>query len=320
MNYTELNDKLYKLNKSELSNKNNIYESIKNYHGCINYYDFLPTMEGQEYFISKHNRFKPVEPHIHSTCEISYIYNGECTEYINNEKIVLKEGDLVILDRKVPHSIEATDINDIMLNFQMKQNFFDTSFLQQLWGNSPIGNIIASLITNKNENSFLIFHTKDNPMIQQTIKNILCEHYDYKIGSQQIINSYMMILFTQLLRSSKYYSHLEVKNKLNNVLLADLLGYIEKNYVEGNLNNVAKHFCFSTTHISRLLKNSTGKTFKELVHEQRLNQAKYLLCSTEMPIYQISEQIGYTNLNYFYEKFKEHYKIHPQKYRTKHKL
>lgn len=320
MNYVDLEKKLYSFNKREIAHMNQKYPSTKDYNGEINYFDFIPQVGGQEYFISKHNRFKPVTPHIHGTCEISYIYTGECIQYINGEKIILQKGDIIILDRKVVHSIEATGEKDIMINFQMQRNFFTLSFLQQLWGNSIVGDTIASIISDKEDNNFLIFHTGNDLVISQSIRNILCEHYDPQIGSHQMINAYMMILFGQLLRSTQYYVDMMTPIQSKSVSIADILGYIEKNFVEGNLEKAAKQFSFSTTHISRILKKSVGKSFKELIHEQRLKQAVYLLKSTNIPIYAIADQIGYTNLNYFYSKFKDKCGILPKEYRCKHQI
>ncbi|MDF2884795.1 MAG: hypothetical protein K0R54_5365, partial [Clostridiaceae bacterium] len=223
----------------------------------------------------------------------------------------------LILDKKVVHSIEATGKNDIMINFQMQRNFFTLSFLQQLWGNSIVGDTIASIISDREDNNFLIFHTGNDLIIRQSIKNILCEHYDHQIGSHQMINAYMMILFGQLLRSTQYYVDLMTPIQSKSISIASILGYIESNFVEGNLEKAAKQFSFSPTHISRILKKSIGKSFKELIHEQRLKQAAYLLKSTNTPIYSISEQIGYSNLNYFYSKFKEKFGMLPMEYRKR---
>lgn len=317
MNYLTLEKELYTLSEKEIVNMNKIFPSTRDYDGEIMYFEFIPEIEGQEYFISKHNRFKPVMPHIHGTCEISYIYDGECTQYINGEKILLQKGDILILDKKVVHSIETTGKNDIMINFQMQRNFFTLSFLQQLWGNSIVGDTIAAIISDREDNNFLIFHTGNDLIIRQSIKNILCEHYDHQVGSHQMINAYMMILFGQLLRSTQYYVDLMTPIQSKSISIANILGYIESNFVEGNLEKAAKQFSFSPTHISRLLKKSIGKSFKELIHEQRLKQAAYLLRSTNTPIYSISEQIGYSNLNYFYSKFKEKYEMLPMEYRKK---
>ncbi|WP_238902937.1 AraC family transcriptional regulator [Clostridium sp. YIM B02506] len=316
MDYKSLEKKLYILNDKETIYKTQTYPSPKEYTGEVYFYKFTPETDGQEYFISKQNRFRPVTPHLHGTCEINYIYSGEFVQYINGEKIKLQKGDIIILDKKVVHSIEGAGEKDILINIQMQSSFFNLTFLQQLWGNSIVGDTIASIISDKQDNNYIIFHTNRNIVVRQSIKNILCEYYDHlQIGSQQMINAHMMILFGQLLRSTQYYVDMISPIPSKSVSIASILHYIETNYVEGSLEKTANHFLFSPTHISRILKKSTGKSFKELVHEQRLKQAIFLLKSTNLPAYSIAEQVGYTNLNYFYLKFKEKYGVLPKEYK-----
>ncbi|WP_411354486.1 helix-turn-helix domain-containing protein [Trichococcus shcherbakoviae] len=54
---------------------------------------------------------------------------------------------------------------------------------------------------------------------------------------------------------------------------------------------------------------------KTLVKELRLNNACILLKNTDTPIEIISEQIGYRNVTFFYQKFKQAYDMTPHEYR-----
>lgn len=279
-------------------------------------YAFFPKSSNQEYFISKHTRFNPVPTHIHGTCEINYIYSGQCIQFINGKKVLLKKGDVLVLDRKVPHSIEPVGRNDLIINFQMKRHFFSPTFLQSLLGNSLVGDTIIGIITNNQENNYLIFHTDDNPLVRQTVMNLLREHFCQQVGVNEMIHAYMMVFLGELLRSTPNHVDFLSPFQQKNVTLVQVLQFIEQNYIDGNLAKAAEHFKYSPTHLSRLLKNATGKSFKELIHEQRMKQAAFLLKSTDEPIYTIAEQVGSKNLNYFYLKFKEHYRMSPQEFRN----
>ncbi|NMA85940.1 MAG: helix-turn-helix domain-containing protein [Tissierellia bacterium] len=41
-----------------------------------------------------------------------------------------------------------------------------------------------------------------------------------------------------------------------------------------------------------------------------------LITHTEIPIYNIAHNVGFSNLGFFYKKFREHFKINPQEYRN----
>src|SRR5690554_4496676 len=74
--------------------------------------------------IRKHNRFAPMPLHSHSFIEINYIYSGRCVQWINDEKVVLLEGQVCLLDTGVFHRIEMMEENDILINIIMKKDVF----------------------------------------------------------------------------------------------------------------------------------------------------------------------------------------------------
>ena len=107
-------------------------------------------------------------------------------------------------------------------------------------------------------------------------------------------------------------------NKFKNAkLLYDILDYIKDHYKEGNLTALCEYFGYDPSYTSKLIKKYSGKTFKQLVMEERMQTASILLQNAEMPIYDISKQVGFTNLTSFYKKFEEYYHCTPQEYRKK---
>lgn len=269
------------------------------------------NLYGTKYYLSIHERFKPVQPHTHATSEINYVYSGTITQWIDGKKFILHKGDIVVLDSLVPHAIETTGEKDIMINLQMYESFFSGSFIKQFINKSVIASTFFSLLEEKNQMNFLIFHTKDNKLIEQTINNMLKEHFLPGAGSSEMMKAFMIIFFAELLRSTDCYINKEYLNLGSYSYIPDLLKYIDDNYQIGSLKAAAENFSISSIHLSRLLKKYVGKTYKQLVHEKRVTVAHTLLLSTDIPIYEIAEKVGYSNLNTFNEKFKERYHLLP---------
>ncbi len=71
------------------------------------------------------------------------------------------------------------------------------------------------------------------------------------------------------------------------------------------------------SYTSKLIKKFSGKTFKQLVNEERMRQSLILLQNKETPIYTIAEDVGFSNLTSFYKKFEEFTGLKPQEYREK---
>jgi YesN/AraC family two-component response regulator len=71
--------------------------------------------------------------------------------------------------------------------------------------------------------------------------------------------------------------------------------------------------------LSKLIKQSTGFTFQELLQRKRFQKAVMLLLDTDLSVEEIAEAVGYENLSYFYRQFKERYGRTPRKYRMEHR-
>ena len=93
--------------------------------------------------------------------------------------------------------------------------------------------------------------------------------------------------------------------------------YIEENYKNGTLNELAEQLHQSVSSLSKNIKKATGYTFKELLQEKRLSKSKNLLETTDLSIKWIIEEVGYDNISYFYRIFKEKYGMTPKAFRSK---
>lgn len=96
------------------------------------------NLHGTNYYLSVHQRYSPVQLHTHATSEVNYIYSGTVTQWIDGKKFILKSGDVVVLDQLVPHAIETTGEEDIMINLQMFESFFPGILLNNLPANRPL--------------------------------------------------------------------------------------------------------------------------------------------------------------------------------------
>ena len=138
-------------------------------------------------------------------------------------------------------------------------------------------------------------------------------------SSDEIIDNYIMILITHLARKGQYNTNLSVSLFKNQKLMDDILEYIHHHYQDGNLKNMCMHFGYDPSYTSKLIKQFSGKTFKELVNEERMKKAIILLQNKQLPIYEIASEVGIHNLTSFYKRFQEYTGYTPQDYRNQNK-
>lgn len=92
---------------------------------------------------------------------------------------------------------------------------------------------------------------------------------------------------------------------------------IEESYTDSQftLTSLSEKLDLSTGYISIIFKKNFGITFQEYLLKKRMEKAKLLLLTTEMKNYEIAEQIGFEDVNYFVTKFKKYYQITPKQYK-----
>jgi AraC-like DNA-binding protein len=78
---------------------------------------------------------------------------------------------------------------------------------------------------------------------------------------------------------------------------------------------VAKHAGVSASHLSKLLRDSTGHSFAELVRESRIEKACEMLARTHASLAEIADACGFCDQSYFTHVFLELKKVTPGTYR-----
>lgn len=280
--------------------------------------DNMVLLPDENVTISKHHRYIRIPNHKHNFIELIYVYSGSCTQTINGLTTTLKTGEMCLLDTNVIHSIEAAGNHDIIINCLMRKDYFDTSFFSRLSSNNLISNFLVNAIyQSKNHNNYIVFHSGNNYKLMGFMQDLMCEYYENSICSKEIINCYIILIFSELLKVYQNQTNeLAITNKKDCTHnIADILEYIENNYSTATLTSTANHFHFHPNYLSSLIKKTIGKSYKDIIQEHKLKKACSLLKNTDITIDEISSEIGYNNLNFFYKKFKSLYGVTPSEYR-----
>lgn len=329
MDLKQLEQQLYSLTGSELHHQthpnilSNRYKRIPKTildNEEVYVFKFDSIMNERNICLNQESRFTPIPKHIHSVIELSYVYSGKFTQIINGYEITLNQGDVCILDMNTVHEILPLAKEDIIITIDMRKNFFVDSFLSRLSSQGLVSRFLVNALSESHsQKQHLVFRQQPNIDIHSIIQQLLCEYYDMKICSNEIIDSYMIILFSQLLRMYQNETRTPSKEENHNELLLLILKYMESNYKTTTLNSVAKIFGFHPNYLSSYIKKYTGKSYKELIITQKMLQAGFYLKNSDLSIEKIANEVGYHNLGFFYEKFQEYYHMAPIEYRKKSK-
>ena len=264
----------------------------------------------------KHYRYTPEFVHRHTFFEMSYVYSGSFKQKISGDEIVFNEGDICILPPNVEHSVGIFD-DTILINFLIRRSTFNDTFLEVLSDENILSSFFTKILYTKKYNNYIIFRTNNNSIIRKILCDMIVEDIENKKYSNRILDNLIMILFANLLRDDINKVELPQELQKTNKQLASILSYIQGNYKTVTLKNLSKEFHFSIPYLSKLIKTTTGHTFKEMIQTLKLNKAIELLSSTDLKICDISEAIGYENDTHFIRTFKKVYGVSPNQYRQK---
>lgn len=96
-----------------------------------------------------------------------------------------------------------------------------------------------------------------------------------------------------------------------------IVNLINNHYAENlRLETLAEVFNYNSAYLGKLFKNYTGKYFNTYIDHVRIERAKALLLEG-LKVYEVAEQVGYGNVDYFHKKFRQYVGIAPSKYRKK---
>jgi AraC-like DNA-binding protein len=310
---------LYKNNDDKLKSKKLIdYFSSKliNGHWVINSKKLMKDSE--VIAIHRHDRFTKFEQHKHDFLEMTFVYSGSIRQTIEGKELEIKKGEIILLDMNVEHSIEEAGKEDIAINILIKKEFFDWMFLSQIAYNDLISNFIVKAIYGKGDiKQYIHFKTAENDRVWGFLLQMLTEYYEERNGMETAIRAYMLLLFNELLRDYEKYLSTQLVYKIDTTISTEMISYINSHYKDLNLKAMSEYFNYNPDYIGKLIKKTTGKNLKDLVKEQRIKQAEYMLKNTDMAVVDIVSEVGYSNVTYFYKQFREEFGITPDEFRKR---
>ena len=98
--------------------------------------------------------------------------------------------------------------------------------------------------------------------------------------------------------------------------MIEIMNYIQANYIDITLDDLAEQFYLSKPYISKYIKEKSGMTFGELVKKIRMKKARALLKSSNMTVENIALTVGYQNVEHFNRLFKKAYNMTPMQFRN----
>ncbi len=263
--------------------------------------DIFPVAMYTQHYNQAASDFIPL--HWHDELQIVWVSEGELIYSVNRDTFELDSSRLLFLSGRHLHSSKphSQDTKTLCINFS-------SSVFHPL--------ILEHCLTPIFENpsfSYAVFPLKPYQILK--LKEFLIWEHE-ATGYFSIINFISQIL-EEILKNFKEDAHPANLEEME--LFQRILAYLHEHYSEPlTVKDISGYALVNKNKLTELFKKYTNMSPMKYLNEYRLYHAKKLITSTDLTISEICTDVGYNQVSYFIEQFREHYGMSPLKYRKKH--
>ena len=242
---------------------------------------------------------KKMEMHTHDFIEIEYVLSGTGTQIINGQKYKVKRGDVIFLKKGDCHTYHTENHIDI-LNIVFYYSVFN-----------ELNTILYTYTSEIDFPTITHIPSKSILRIEELLLNAEKEFLNEEKGYYQILKSSLTTFLIYLWRINSESQNNDNKN------LTSVIEYIDDNYINLSIHDIAQYFNYTDNYFSTLFKKSFGISFTEYINKKRVNAAVELLITTNLSIENICHMVGLSDKKHFYDIFKKYIGSTPGELRRK---
>lgn len=254
--------------------------------------------------------------HRHDFFYFNYTYQGEydSLSYKYDNKITIREGELYAGQPFAGHALCVHDNqNTTIIGVLIQKNTFFRTFLPMLSSNSQLFHFLIDPSTNQFSDEFIHIKIEDDCNLRALLEMMVVEYAYKQEDTQEVLRPLVLSFLQQISRQYAAVHQQPVPERLSD----QIVQYISTHTDAVSLKEVAKRFSYHPNYISSLLHREIGKSFSEILLEQRMQRAVILLKGTTLSVEEIAQMLGYSNSSNFYKAFREFYQCSPRDYAGK---
>lgn len=258
--------------------------------------------------VRTHTRYADFPRHRHNYLEMMIVLGGSITHLLDDAEITLGVGDVILLNKHIPHAIRKAERGDIGVNIIMSDDLA-AAVTPELSGT------VFSALFRENAKTdgaprYLHFTTGKDKRYKNLIENLLFELTD-PTPDHGIMEKTVTLFLCALSRLPELCLGGNLPKNPEEKRLLEINSYIKNNFRTATLSELGRRLYLSVPYLSKFIKAHTGRSFKELVVEVRMERARELIFDTDMPIGEIIRAVGYENESYFHREFKHRFGMTP---------
>lgn len=286
-------------------------EILNGSHETVNYGNSL----GMRLYHNK--EYEDYPEHWHTAIEVIMTIHGGYGVIVGEQKYSLKEGDIIILNSGVVHSLEAPVTGErVILQF-------NDYLLYSLKEMETLLTLLPPVLHLSEDNDPQRLYS----FVKRSMDAIVVEYGQEKTFFEAVIYARLIEIFVHLGRGATWgkrnvknteidNSPLKKKEYMETIMSA--CNYINQHFQEPiTLEEVAAISGFSHYHFTRIFKQCMHMTFYEYLNQKRIARAEKLLTTTDQSVTDIAMNSGFSSISSFNRTFKSIKGCSPTVYRSK---
>ena len=247
-----------------------------------------------------------VELHTHvGFFELTVVTSGRGRIIANNVSVPVEQGDIFVSFPFDTHSIEADDREGMNYNFC-------AFYLKD-----------AELIADMEKLSVVYGKPGDRVIHSDTLAGILTsaisETSKDRLHQTQYLEALFLQMVIQLIRTFNKQVSIASAPSKREQLCYQVMDYINTHiYSMASLSELAEHFSYDYTYVSKIFTQTTGQSISEYYRFQRLEVARAMIHEDQFKLSEIAEKLRYSSIYSFSKAFKQQYSLSPRAYRKLH--
>lgn len=257
-------------------------------------------------------------PHCQNSAQIICSCAGRTRHHIGTPRctVELSAGDLLLLPPRTPYSMELPEKiaakpgseTSLAIGISFSPEFFSSCALR--FQRDPLGEFLLNSLRRGGSFPCLPVLVGDCLPVRNLMELLLSDLAFPQPGGEEIVQVTAELLLMQIFSRPELFPP---ETRIMPVLKA--LAQIRNHYPCADLTRLSEELHMSLPSLSSAVHGATGRTFKELLLEKRLEEAARLLAGTSLPVEEIISAVGYDNTSYFYRRFRQRFGVSPRLYR-----
>lgn len=273
---------------------------------------YIEVISFEEQMPIAFDAYKAGRYHLHcheGVIEVLMVLNGSAKVKVSFEQFDMKEGDYAVIKDGDSHSIYATDskCQIACLYFNIADYRAQIPYLDYIFFACES----FDLAKYRNET----YHLRK--LISSTILNLAQDTENSRKEAKKIAEELLWI-FVNDYDLKNYYSRNWDAGYSKTEKYHKIMKYIFEYYEMKDLQEyISKNEFYSKSYITHLFKDVGASSFQDVLTYIRLYKSEKILLTTDLPLADIANDCGFSDIKYYTKNFKKWFLCTPSEYRKK---